>query len=104
MKIFEKLTAVEHGEALVRELETVETPQAFQELLQKHGVVLTMDEIREMAEAIAARKNSELSESDLENVAGGGLLDDLGQAIYDWMEKKFVDWIVNPIKKYWGLG
>lgn len=95
MKNFEKLAAIKDSETFLHELETAETPNDFQNLLEKHGVVVSMDEIREMAEAMMASKGNELSESDLENVAAGGdgWLSDLGQKIYDWMEEKVTNWL-----------
>lgn len=100
MNNFEKITAVKDSEGFAQELETVESPEALQDLFHKHGVDLTMDEICDMAEKAVARKENELSENDLEDVAGGGAFSDwLVDTVAKWFVKKGLDWIYSKVTK-----
>ncbi|NPV91238.1 MAG: Nif11-like leader peptide family natural product precursor [Firmicutes bacterium] len=62
-------------EAFVKNLLALETPEEVQAALQKKGVDFTVEDIVKVKDAIAKRQNAgeELSDEDLEGVAGGSV-------------------------------
>lgn len=64
--------AFEDGEFL-EELSALETPEEAQSKLREKGVNLTLDEVKQIPKMMAAVSagTGELSEDDLEDVAGG---------------------------------
>ena len=100
MNRLEKIAQINDGEGFAKELETIETPEALQDLFHKHGVDLTMEEICDMAESAVALKGNELSENDLDNVAGGGAFSEwLLDTVAKWFVKKGLDWIYSKVTK-----
>ena len=72
---YEKLTALFQDESFKKEAEPCDTMEAFQELFNSKGLEMTKDEVVEVISQIAEKKqqldNGEITENDLENVAGG---------------------------------
>ena len=58
-------------EAFVKSLLALETPEEVQAAVKAKGVDLTLDEISAIKEVLAKFTSAELSDADLENVAGG---------------------------------
>ena len=63
-----KLEALQNNEGFKQELLNIGTAEELQKTLEKYDVDLTVEEIQEL---IAKQETEELSEDDLENVAGG---------------------------------
>lgn len=68
----QKLAELFESEQFKEEASKIQTAEELQALFAEHGVDLTMDEVINLCAAIAAQMGeAELSEEDLENVAGG---------------------------------
>ena len=92
MDKYEKLEALLDDAAVQQELESVDSVEAMHEVLKKHGVELTEEEIQQIV--AMAQNQGELSDTDLDDVAGGmAIITSDGQKIY-----------YNPFKKLKGLG
>lgn len=78
MEINEKLRDLLNSETFANEIKNLKTVEELQVVLKQHGVEMTTDEIIELGGHLARKvgmdKNGELTEEDLENVSGGGLL------------------------------
>lgn len=98
MKNYEKFAQLQNSEAFVAALNTIETPEELQKLLQAHGVEMAMEEIEEIAKA-ACGSTAELSENDLDNVAGGGVVGWIFEQVCTWFAKKGLDWLASKGKK-----
>lgn len=62
----EKWKALEQNAELKAALETADSPEKAYEILMRYGADVTLEEVREMIQ-----KEGELSENDLDDVAGG---------------------------------
>lgn len=71
MDYIEKLEALQNNEAFKQELMEIDTEEGLKETLKKYEVNLTIEEIQELT---AKQETEELSEEDLDNVAGGAKL------------------------------
>lgn len=95
MELIKKLEQLQDREGFVQALEKAETIEQFQELLQKHGVDVTVDEAKELASYAANLNKGELSEDDLDDVAGGAWYIEAGKFVVDqiakWFFKKLLD-------------
>lgn len=93
----EKLNTLLKDEAFLAKLVSLETDTEVQAFLAENGVELTIAEIAAIKAGVAAQlgENEELSEDDLENVAGGADVADIitgvveciakiGDAIHEW--------------------
>ena len=67
----EKIKEVFSDEEFVKSLVAMETPEEVQKALAEKGIDLSIDEIKAVAELLEKRANGELTDEDLENVAGG---------------------------------
>lgn len=69
----EKLKELLKDEAFVKELVEQETVEDAQKLLASKGVDISVDQLNEIRKGVAARveEGEELSDEQLENVAGG---------------------------------
>jgi len=71
-------TEILSNEEIVKEMAEISEPEKLQELLKAEGYDFTVEEIRAFGEEIAAKYSeeaeSELTEKDLEDVAGGSIL------------------------------
>ncbi|NPV91234.1 MAG: Nif11-like leader peptide family natural product precursor [Firmicutes bacterium] len=77
-----KIQEVFSDEAFVKNLLVMETPEEVQEALQKKGVDLTVEDIVKIRDLIAKKQNAgELSDEDLEGVAGGTVGEFIGDII-----------------------
>ena len=68
-----KLAEIFSDEEFTRALLSMETPEEVQTALKEKGLELTIDEIKEIAKAINASQEGELTEGNLEDVAGGSI-------------------------------
>ena len=72
MNTNEKLAEIFENEQFKLEVQNVEIPEDFQALLAEYGLEMTLEEVNELFEQAAAYVNAgELSEEELEDVAGG---------------------------------
>lgn len=72
MDINQKLTELFENPQFKEEASKIETAEELQALFASHGVELTLDEVISLCGAIAVHAGKEeLSEEELENVAGG---------------------------------
>ncbi|NPV91236.1 MAG: hypothetical protein HPY50_10755 [Firmicutes bacterium] len=78
-----KVQEVFSDEAFVKNLLALETPGEVQAALQNKGVDLAVEDIVKIKDVIVKRQNAggELSDEDLEGVAGGTLGDKVGESI-----------------------
>lgn len=71
----QKLNALFTNEAFKAEADKISTAEELQELFAKYGVEMTLDEVIDLCGVIArymqSEDSEELSEDDLDNVAGG---------------------------------
>ena len=74
-KLAQLYTKLEADKSLGEKLFSLETPEEVQSLLKEQGIEFNLDEINMIKEAlaksIAKAGSGELSDEDLENVAGG---------------------------------
>lgn len=73
--------------------EGLDASQTVSELGAKHGYEFTAKEAQTLRQVVLANQSGELSEEQLEAVAGGG---DLGKAIGSWLGDK----AENLVRKY----
>lgn len=71
----EKVKVLVQDEAFVKALINCDNPEDVQKLFADHGVELTLEEVTQMGKALEKMdpQSGELSEDDLEDVAGGAL-------------------------------
>ena len=69
--ILEELSKLCEDDALVEKLRTAESVEAGVKILNEYGVAVTEDEFLSYCESIMPKQDGELSEEDLEVVAGG---------------------------------
>jgi len=102
MTMNEKLNTLLEDQDFIEKLTNTETDTEVQALLAENGVELTLEEINAVKKGVEARisEEGELSEDDLENVAGGvdianiiegvcnGIVK-LGDAIHKWTRRRW---------------
>ncbi|MBR3630666.1 MAG: hypothetical protein IKN55_09395 [Oscillospiraceae bacterium] len=106
-----KLTELMENKSFAKELLSADSPETAQSLLADNGVEMSIEEIIAIAGALEKRLTSEadenadeLSDSDLEEVAGGS---DTGEALSDFLNittdvvKKEVDFVIQTIFRRW---
>ncbi len=69
----QKLQEIFQDEEFNKTLFAMETSEEVQAALKERGLELTIDEIKAIAEAIKAAQEGELTEDNLEDVAGGSV-------------------------------
>ena len=74
MDINAKFGHIENIAAFEQEAAAVQTPQELKDLLARYSISLTDDELRQLAADSTFARDCELSEEDLDNVAGGAFL------------------------------
>ena len=67
----EKIKKVFSDEEFVKSLMNLETPEAVQKALEEKDIDLSVEDIKKIAELVQKKDNGELSEDELEEVAGG---------------------------------
>ncbi len=77
----QKMKEVFSDEQFVKSLLELETPEEVQKVLAEKEIDVTEEEIVKAREILIRYNNGELSEEELENVAGGGLLSILGGVV-----------------------
>ena len=71
-----ELKEVLQNEEVALEFFSKETPEEAQAFLKDKGVEMSLEEVQELGKVLEAATSEELSEDDLENVAGGGVIKD----------------------------
>lgn len=94
MDKYEKLEALLDDAAVQQELESADSVNAMLEVLKNHGVEISEEELQQMVAMV--QKQGELSDTDLDDVAGGVIL---GPTLHYKVVAKFVVWVVKKIKK-----
>jgi len=98
----EKLNTLLEDQDFIEKLTSAETDAEVQALLAENGVELTLEEINAVKKGVEARisEDGELSEDELENVAGGadiakiievicsGIVK-LGDAVHKWTRRRW---------------
>ena len=96
----ELLKEVLSDEAFAKSLIEMETPEDVQTALKEKGVDLSIEDIKAIQNLLVNQEDGELSEDDLENVAGGvdvdkiitGVVDGickLGDAVHKWTRRRW---------------
>ena len=96
----ELLKEVLSDEAFAKSLIEMETPEDVQTALKEKGVDLSIEDIKAIQNILVNQEDGELSEDDLENVAGGvdvdkiitGVVDGickLGDAVHKWTRRRW---------------
>lgn len=98
----EKINELFQDKAFVEKLLSLENDTDVQALMKENGVELSLQEINSIKKAVESRigNDEELSEDDLENVAGGvdigniitGVVDglvSLGNAVHKWTRRRW---------------
>lgn len=73
----EKLQEALQDQKFVEELFALETPEEAKAKLQEKGVEITVEELKAVMAYVSKSASGELSEDDLEDVAGGAILNDM---------------------------
>ena len=66
-----KLEALQNSETFEQELAQVNTAEEMQQLFSRHGVEMSLEEVRELVAEAAKLNDNELSAEDLDDFAGG---------------------------------
>ncbi len=77
----QKMKEVFSDEQFVKSLLELETPEEVQKFLAEKEIDVTEEEIVKAREILVRYNNGDLSEEELENVAGGGILCFLGSIV-----------------------
>jgi len=72
MNKMEKLNKLFEDAAFAQELKEMQTLEEIQNLLAGKGIAMTTEELEEVAEKYGNANDTELSDDQMENVAGGG--------------------------------
>ena len=96
---YETVVKLLEDDMFSQKISEIDTIEGIQDVFAEEGINLSAEEINEMVVAIKAlSKESELSESDLENISGGKISIKLGSIIsafkMGWdAGGKFCDWM-----------
>ena len=75
---YAKVTELFQNEEFQKEAESFKTMEDFEKSFAQHGINIEKDEVVELVSQIAEKKHQidegEISEEDLENVSGGGIV------------------------------
>ena len=95
MKAYEeKIKVLFTNEEFTKKMETLEDVEKIGELFKAYDVELTNEELAEILQAaVGEKQETELDESDMENVAGGGIV-----GASAWLLKKTWGFACD----YWG--
>lgn len=96
MNYAEKIQALQESGTFEQELAKVNTPEEMQALFATYEIELTLDEIRELV-AEAVKMNGELSEGDLDNVAGGIAWVAVAGKVGVWALKTVASWAIGKV-------
>lgn len=88
------------NQEVAEEFFSKETPEEAQAFLQERGVEISLDEIKEIGAALEKMQDGELSEDDLENVAGGGVIRDAYDDIISIGKEIFSRRNMNKVKRW----
>ncbi|HBA46890.1 MAG TPA: hypothetical protein DCZ91_03630 [Lachnospiraceae bacterium] len=88
------------NQEVAEEFFSKETPEEAQAFLQERGVEISLDEIKEIGAALEKMQDGELSEDDLENVAGGGVIRDAYDDIVSIGKEIFTRRNMDKVKRW----
>lgn len=88
------------NQEVAEEFFSKETPEEAQAFLQERGVEISLDEIKEIGAALEKMQDGELSEDDLENVAGGGVIRDAYDDIISIGKEIFTRRNMDKVKRW----
>jgi len=83
MKKIEMIENLLNSETFMEAASGIQTLEQLQKLFAQNGVELTMEELKALTASAGAEANGELSDEELDNVAGGG----------------FISWLFDKLKK-----
>ena len=99
MDVMKKLEALQNVAEFEQEMSKVGSPEELQVLFKKHGVDLTNEELNSLLAKVSAQDNDELSDTDLDDVAGGVIWPmGLYRIIYKWILKNG-RWLKVAVRK-----
>lgn len=88
------------NEEVAIEFFSKETPEEAQAFLKDKGVEISLEEVKEIGAALEKMQDGELSEDDLENVAGGGVIRDAYDDIVGIAKEVFSRRNMNKVKNW----
>lgn len=88
------------NEEVAMEFFSKETPEEAQAFLKDKGVEISLEEIKEIGAALEKMQDGELSEDDLENVAGGGVIRDAYDDIISIGKEIFTRRNMDKVKRW----
>lgn len=95
MDIMKKLEGFKNRESFEQELAQVNSAEEMQKLFEKHGVEMSLEEVRELVACAAKENEGELTADELEAVAGGVWYVVVGKFVIKtvaaWLIKKGLD-------------
>ena len=94
----EKIEQLMNSTEFMQKVDMVDSLEAMQDLFTQYGVNLTLDELKQMVATTSVDASGELSEDDLDGVAGGGILDWI-KKLHAWLSKKNTDDINDILSK-----
>ena len=78
----EKIREVFSDEKFVKSLMELETPEEVQKALAEKDIDLSVEDIKKIAELLQKKADGELSDDELESVAGGGICLGIAVVVY----------------------
>ena len=98
-EVIEKIRVLMESDAFGKEIENVENKTELKNIFEKYGIDITEDEVVEICRGIAAKKNDELSEEDLDIVSGGGILSGLAIVAGAWAVSYVAGYVAGKVIK-----
>ena len=89
------------NEEVAKEFFSKESPEEAQAFLKEKGVEVSLDEMKELGAALEKTQDGELGDEDLENVAGGGVIQDFGDMIHILDKLVQKPWESRPWIRRW---
>ena len=86
--ILKKLSELDEDAKILEDLEKAESVEDFIETFKKYGIETTEEELSEFFKTTVSNEENELTEEDLENVAGGGWVRDKVEKVRTWAGNK----------------
>ena len=103
------LNQVEEVPTLKERLQAITTPSELIELAQEQGYEVSAEDFKSLQAVVDSDSNEELSEDELEAVAGGGLFDFIGDVVKDTVgygisiQRARYNYGKKLVKTTWGL-
>ena len=97
----EKLNEILKDEAVVKELFAQETAEDAQKFLASKGVEISTKELEELRAAISTQAEGEMDDEQLDKVAGGATVNNLGYNVTDYARKQVIENLRRRIGGNW---